>query len=143
MIQGLFGKHRFLSNFWAARVEFEGVVYPSVEHAYQAAKTIDSEARKPFAASGLLAKDAKRLGKTLVVRRSWEKAKVCVMLALLRQKFAAEPLKTMLLATGDEQIVEANTWGDVFWGQCNGVGENTLGKLLMRVRAELRQDRGA
>jgi predicted NAD-dependent protein-ADP-ribosyltransferase YbiA (DUF1768 family) len=43
----------------------------------------------------------------------------------------------MLKATGDEELVEGNWWNDTFWGVCNGVGENNLGKLLMKIRAEL------
>ena len=43
----------------------------------------------------------------------------------------------LLLATGDAKIVEGNTWGDVFWGVCNGVGENHLGEILMKVRQDL------
>ena len=43
----------------------------------------------------------------------------------------------MLLATGEEYLVEGNTWGDKYWGVCGGIGLNHLGKLLMQVRDEL------
>ena len=61
------------------------------------------------------------------------------MLALLRVKFKpGSSFAELLLATADEELVEVNEWGDCYWGVCRGVGENVLGKLLMRVRAELR-----
>src|SRR3954468_6821071 len=44
------GEYRFLSNFWPAGVEFEGITYPTAEHAYQAAKTLDVALRKRIAA---------------------------------------------------------------------------------------------
>ena len=49
-----------------------------------------------------------------------------------------ETLKTNLLKTGDAMLIEGNTWGDRIWGQVNGVGENNLGKILMRIREELK-----
>jgi predicted NAD-dependent protein-ADP-ribosyltransferase YbiA (DUF1768 family) len=57
---------------------------------------------------------------------------------LVRRKFADPELAEKLLATGDEELVEGNTWNDRFWGVCRGEGRNELGKILMRVRAELR-----
>jgi predicted NAD-dependent protein-ADP-ribosyltransferase YbiA (DUF1768 family) len=60
------------------------------------------------------------------------------MRSLLRQKFAHPSMRERLLATGDEELIEGNWWGDTFWGVCNGEGQNQLGKLLMRVRHESR-----
>src|SRR6185369_8674281 len=39
------GDNRFLSNFFPAEVIYEGITYPTAEHAYQAAKTLDPEQR--------------------------------------------------------------------------------------------------
>jgi predicted NAD-dependent protein-ADP-ribosyltransferase YbiA (DUF1768 family) len=65
--------------------------------------------------------------------------KVDVMRDLIAQKFAVgSELADRLLATGDQELVEGNTWGDTFWGVCDGVGENWLGRLLMERRAALR-----
>jgi hypothetical protein len=44
----------------------------------------------------------------------------------------------LLLATGDMELIEDNDWDDTYWGVCNGAGENNLGKLLMKIRAEAR-----
>ena len=43
------------------------------------------------------------------------------------------------MATRDRVLIEGNDWGDTFWGMTDGEGENHLGKILMRVRAELRE----
>jgi predicted NAD-dependent protein-ADP-ribosyltransferase YbiA (DUF1768 family) len=59
---------------------------------------------------------------------------------LSRQKFSHPELRQKLLDTGSCTLVEGNTWGDTFWGVCDGVGENHLGKLLMTIRADLESD---
>lgn len=83
--------------------------------------------------------EAKRLGRKATLRLDWEKVKLTIMEDLLRQKFAWKELKEKLLSTGDEELVEGNTWSDTFWGVCNGKGENHLGKLLMKIREELKE----
>ena len=137
MISEFKGQYRFLSNFYCSPVEFEGRLWRSVEHAYQAAKSGDDEVRdqvwrmfKPG--------DAKRFGRTIFLRHDWEEVKLGVMLRLLETKFSVDPLRTSLLQTGDEELVEGNDWGDTFWGICRGQGQNHLGKMLMQVRSELR-----
>lgn len=136
MIAGFHGEHRWLSNFWSVQISGSELTYPSAEHAYQAAKCINAEDRELFTAG--TAGEAKRLGRKVKSRPDWTTARVPVMLAVLHRKFArGTQLAAKLIATGSEELIEANTWGDVFWGQCRGVGENHLGKLLMQVRAEL------
>lgn len=108
--------------------------YPSVEHAYQAAKCAHSQdqlAIRQAASAGM----AKRLGKSVELRTDWSQIKLEVMADLLWQKFIINPkLRSMLLATGERELVEGNTWGDTYWGKCGGVGANHLGNLLMRLR---------
>lgn len=135
MIDDFRGKYRFLSNFQASTVEYEGELYPTVENAYQAAKTLNLYAREEF--TRISAKEAKRAGKTLTLREDWEEVKFDIMLNLVRQKFCYKPLADKLLATGDKELVEGNWWGDTYWGVCRGNGENNLGKILMKVRDEL------
>jgi ribA/ribD-fused uncharacterized protein len=129
------GRYRFLSNFAPSRVLMRGAWYPTVENAYQAAKVLDAAARTPFLSCS--ARDAKRMGRRVVLRADWESIKMEVMLALLRAKFTYSPLRQQLLATGAAHLEEGNTWGDRFWGVCGGEGENHLGRLLMQVRAEI------
>lgn len=138
MIDRFSGANRFLSNFWPAKVMLDGVEYPSTEYAYQAAKTIDPVVRKAIAACATPGQ-AKRAGAKAKTRTDWADVKVSVMRDLLRQKFSQPDLRTRLLDTGNHRLVEGNTWGDVFWGVCNGAGQNHLGKLLMDVRRELRE----
>jgi len=137
------GEYRWLSNFWPSPVEYCGVVYPTVEHAYQAAKTLLPGERRRVREAETPGK-AKRLGATLTVRSDWEDIKLSVMLNLVRQKFSDPELGRKLLGTGDALLVEGNRWGDRFWGVDlrTGLGENHLGKILMRVRDELRANRG-
>src|SRR5262245_38369108 len=79
-------EYRFLSNFWPATVEFEGLTYPTVEHAYQSAKTLDMNERRRIAACATPA-DAKREGRKLKLRDDWVKVKFDVMETCVRYKF--------------------------------------------------------
>lgn len=136
-ITSFFGEYGFLSNFWPCDVEYDGLKYPSVEHAYQAAKTDDMNLRKTISELPR-AMYAKRAGNSITPPANWHEISIGIMYNLVKQKFTNNNrLKGLLLATGDAKIVEGNTWGDVFWGVCNGVRENHLGEILMKVRQEL------
>jgi ribA/ribD-fused uncharacterized protein len=131
------GPFRFLSNFYEADVLFEGAVYPSVEHAFQAAKTFDEDERQTIRLQ-MKPGDAKRRGRNLKLRDDWEDVKIQIMEQLVLDKFVRhEPLRAKLLATGDRQLIEGNNHGDRFWGVSGGQGENWLGRILVRVRAHL------
>ena len=136
MIDRFSGDYRFLSNFYPCEVEYDGDKFPSTEHAYQAAKTFRPH-RGPVLT--MTAGQAKRWGRTVPMRPEWEVIKVDVMHKLLEQKFKmGTKLAQKLIDTGNETIIEGNTWGDVFWGQCPvGTGDNILGKLLMKIRLQL------
>lgn len=141
------GEYRFLSNFWPVEIEYEGRVYPSVEHAYQASKCKYEHEREFYCDPELTASAAKRLGKRLALREDWETVKLDVMCDLITLKFArGSALAGKLLATRDAILVEGNTWGDTYWGKCkiNGVitGHNHLGRILMTVRSLLRHPKG-
>ena len=141
-IESFHGEYRFLSNFWPCRIEFEGQVFPTTEHAYQAGKTFSKKEREQFTtvvAPVLTAGQAKKAGAKVTLRPDWRHINIDLMRELNFQKFSTNPeLKEKLLATGDAVLEEGNTWGDTFWGICNGAGENWLGKVLMEVREELR-----
>lgn len=137
-------EYEFLSNFYACPIEFEGIIFPSVEHAYVAAKTEDRMIR--YKISQIPAIDAgvaKRMGRHIGLRKNWEIKKLRVMESLLRQKFSQEPLKQKLLDSGNKYIEEGNYWHDNYWGVCyckkciDIPSENHLGKLLMKIREEL------
>lgn len=133
------GPTRWLSNFHSIGIEYEGVVYPSVEHAYMAAKTRVPQERAAVLACATPV-EAKKLGYKLTLRLDWEDVKVGIMTDLNMQKFANPELQDKLLATGDAQLIEGNNWGDRLWGAewdeetSSWIGENLLGKILMEVR---------
>ena len=131
------GKYRFLSNFYPIpSVKLDGIDYPTVEHAYQAAKSLNPSARE-FVRNSFSPGEAKRRGRTIQKRPDWNTVKLGIMEDLVRQKFSVEPLKSMLLDTGESELEEGNSWGDAFWGVCRGVGHNHLGKILMKIRQEM------
>lgn len=131
------GEHRFLSNFHPSPVHMYGDVYPTVEHAYQAAKSNDPAVRA-WVREAFSPGQAKRMGRKIDLRPDWQDIKFSVMYTLVTRKFQGnQDLHDLLLATGDAELVEGNTWNDTYWGVCNGVGENYLGKILMQVRANL------
>lgn len=130
------GEYEFLSNFARCSVVYTGNIYPTVEHTYQAAKSLDKSIQKSFTTLPTPGK-AKKLGRQIELRPDWEQVKDNIMKNLLRQKFSHEHFKSQLLATGNTQLVEGNTWNDTYWGVCNGKGLNMLGTLLMEVRSEL------
>lgn len=136
VIDSFSGEYRFLSNFWMKPIIFPNIQFPSVENAYQAAKTEDVSLWEEFSLCSPA--EAKKLGRTLPIRDNWEQVKLGYMYQLLQMKFAHHSeLAKRLLATGDAFLIEGNHWGDTYWGVCNGEGYNHLGQLLMMVRANL------
>jgi len=142
-IRGFFEEWRFLSNFHLSHVTLDGEVYDSVEHAYQAAKTLNLKEREKFRYAGVEPRHAKKMGGALKLRPDWEEVKVAVMRDLLMQKFYPTVLRRKLLCTFTAELVEENNWHDCFYGVCDGtckqgphepLGENNLGRLLMEVR---------
>lgn len=138
------GPTRWLSNFEYAEVLIDGKTYATNEHYYQACKSTTEMGHERIRTCKTPA-EAKKLGQQVILRSDWESIKDEVMLKGLRAKFAPGTLLAYkLLATKDRLLVEGNDWHDTHWGVCNcvkhqGAGLNTLGRLLMQVREELRQ----
>lgn len=133
------GCFEFLSNFYEAPIEYDGLRFGSGEAAFQAQKCVDREERMSF--QNMRPSEAKRAGRRVLLRPDWEQVKVKLMEEIVRAKFTQNhELAQMLLSTGDRLIQEGNTWHDTCWGvdSKTGEGENHLGKILMRVREELR-----
>jgi len=133
------GDTAWLSNFYVAPIQIDGWHYPTVEHAFQAAKTLDPDQKQAIAeASG--PGQAKRLGRQAALRRDWEQVKVPTMAQLLLVKFTQHVrLGRMLGELDGVHLVEGNNWHDQFWGDCYcsrhraEPGRNKLGKLLMEL----------
>jgi ribA/ribD-fused uncharacterized protein len=136
MIDSFRGDYYFLSNFFEVPFIFEGKMYMNSESAFQAQKCRSEHSKANF--RNLTAKNAKILGRQVLLRPDWEQVKDQMMLDILRVKFMNRHLAKMLLDTGDELLVEGNTWGDTYWGACNGRGRNQLGITLMKIREEIR-----
>lgn len=136
-ILGFTGDNKWLSNFEPCTILFEGQLYKSVEHAFVASKTVDKDVRKSIQLLENAGK-VKKFGRTITLRDDWEEIKVEMMRQFLIQKFSQDPLMQKLINTGDAFIEETNYWNDTFWGVCNGKGENTLGKLIMEIREDIK-----
>lgn len=133
-------EYRFLSNFYPCEIKYNFITFPSVEHAYQAQKTMDSEMIEKIRSCETPGK-AKKLGQSIEIRPGWEIIKYSTMKLLLIQKFCCnETLKQNLLSTSPKILIEGNKWGDQYWGctleNNRWVGQNHLGCLLMEIRDE-------
>jgi ribA/ribD-fused uncharacterized protein len=140
------GDYQFLSNFyprgfWWDHPLFDSKFALTAEHHFQAAKAATRadwervhQARYAFI--------AKRLGRAIKKRDDWDEIRVAVMRSILQAKFADPILRAKLLATGEAELIEGNTWSDTFWGMVytgplGWVGDNHLGKLLMEIRKDI------
>jgi ribA/ribD-fused uncharacterized protein len=139
------GEYSWLSNFYPSFIELDGEDYPTVEHAFQAAKTDDPDERANIRLNPSPV-TAKHLGKRVTLRPGWDDLRFGVMETFVRQKFTRyADLRAKLLATGDAELIEGNTWRDTTWGAVWNkdkgywAGKNHLGKILMKVRDELKE----
>jgi ribA/ribD-fused uncharacterized protein len=133
------------SNLYRRPVEFEGVTYPTSEHAYQAGKALKPAVRDwiQAAPSPALAAMAAHGLYTWDVVPNWADIKFDRMRRVLRAKFAQHAdLAQLLISTGSKRLVEAGTMNNAvnrLWGEVAGVGQNMLGVMLMEIRFELIQ----
>lgn len=133
------GEFAFLSNFYPSEIEYEGIKFPTVEHAFQAAKTLSHYERQMISEAGTPG-SAKAMGRKVQLRSNWEEIKDDIMKICLKQKFKHSILCRLLLSTGNAELIEGNYWHDNHFGNCycekckNIIGQNILGKLLMEIR---------
>ena len=135
-----FPEFRFLSNFHVQGFEYRDYYFSSSEHAYQAEKVEWGGKMFDRIRQAPTCKEARALGQRVVLGPDWEQRKLQVMYDVCLQKFTQnDDMKQTLLATEDLELVEFAPWGDRFWGVDKDlVGENNLGKILMRIRVELK-----
>ena len=143
MIKEFRGQYYFLSNFYNAKVTWEGITYLNNESAFQSAKVTDYDTRLKFA--NLDPSSGKRKGRNVQLRHGWDNIKFDIMYEIVKAKFTQnEDLKVKLLATGDEELQEGNYWHDNIYGNCvcnkckSIKGQNNLGKILMKIREEIK-----
>lgn len=135
-------EYGFLCNFSAHGFVLKDLYWPSVEHFFQAQKFAGTD-REEKIRNARSPKEAKELGQTrkLKIRADWEDVKVDIMRSALMAKFTTHPdIRSAIIATGDEELVE-NAPTDYFWG-CGqlGGGQNMLGILLMETRSALKRE---
>jgi ribA/ribD-fused uncharacterized protein len=131
-----------LSNFAPFPIALLGKVWPTSEHFFQAQKFAGTEHAEDIrqtpspTIAARMGRDRKK-----PLRPDWEVVKDDIMLEAVRAKFTQHAeLLTLLLATGDAHLVE-HTTNDSYWGDGgDGSGKNMLGRILMELREELRQD---
>lgn len=141
MIHEFKGEYKWLSNFEPVNITIDGITYPSVEHAYMSAKCDDPEWKKYCSDSNNTAGDVKKKSYGVQLVDNWDNKKFIIMQICLEQKFEQEPFLTRLIATGNENLQEGNYHGDKVWGvdlkNNPNIGENHLGRLLMKLRGKL------
>ena len=134
-------EYDFLSNFYPTKVIFDGITYYNSEAAYQAQKCLRPEDRLQFAR--LSSDEAKRLGQKVERRSDWDDVRCDIMEQVVYAKFTQNPvLAQALLDTGHKPLKEGNPWKDLYWGidLKSGEGENHLGKILMALRDDFREN---
>lgn len=139
MIAEFKNEYRWLSNFALVKITLDDIVYPSVEHAYQSAKSDLVEWKEFCSDVNNLAGKVKRQSRNITLKDNWHHMKIDVMRFCLKQKFNTEPYRTNLIQTGDMFIQEGNYRGDKFYGVClqSNMGLNNLGILIMEIRKDL------
>lgn len=145
MITKFRDKYNWCSNFFSVPIMYKGVLYQSVEAAYMSARCDDpvwkSYCADPMSSAGEIKRRSK-MSVFCVDRATWQDEKLQVMEECLREKFKVPYLRELLLETGNQNIQEGNEWKDDFWGVRLDVqpnyGENHLGRLLMKIRDEIK-----
>ncbi len=145
MIDSFKFAYAFLSNFHPSPIKYQGKIYPTAEHLYQALKTTNKKEREKIR-KATTPGTAKRLGRKVQLRSDWEKIKNKVMMYVIKSKFSQNiNLEDTLLHTGNHELVEGNVWHDNYWGNCQcgkssckKEGLNQLGKILMKRRREVK-----
>ena len=146
-------EHAFLSNFYPVRILREGLIYPSVEHAYVASKTFNTDFKAMIAKiPAHQAGKVKRMGSPngmkkfrCTLKPNWDLLlKDEIMFQLINLKFDYPQLQKKLLLKSDQGLEEGNYWHDNYWGNCyckrceNVKGENKLGQMLMIIRGKIK-----
>ncbi|HFD2083280.1 NADAR family protein [Clostridium perfringens] len=135
MIKEFKGKYYFLSNYSKSDIKINDITFLNAESAFHSFK--DMKRQSQFA--NLDPATAKRKGRNVKLREDWESVKDEIMYLVVKEKFKQnKELREKLIETGNEYLEEGNTWNDTYWGVCNGIGKNKLGKILMKVRSEMK-----
>jgi len=129
------------SNFSSFQVKWKGKLWPTSEHAYQAAHFFKTEPKlveKIYKAKS--AHDAFKIAKANADKapKNWEEKKVSIMEEIIRHKLKQNPyVMHKLMQTGKKYLVEDSPKDDCWgWGEKRN-GRNELGKIWMKLRDEI------
>jgi len=116
------GPYKCLGNSYSATILVEGITYPSVEHAFQAAKVSDRAIKFQISKASL--SEVRNLLEDIWVRPNWNDVKYATLHQLVKLKFESnKELAKVLMGTGTKLL--------------GGKTEAELGSILMKVRSEL------
>lgn len=137
-VKGFFGPYRWLSNYHLCEIYYGGNMFPATENAYMYSKIdpVDRE-NNPYVIRLLTCtpSEAGKIGRNMPIRSDWDDVRYDMMKTMLIDKFTRhQSLKVQLMETAPKYLEETNHWKDIYWGVCDGIGENNLGKALMEIR---------
>ena len=132
-------KYHFLSNFFLVKINIDDFEYNSTEHYFQSMKFIDPKIQEQIR-NAPTPSIAKKFAKKFMRRKEWYEIRLDVMERALRVKFDIPEMREKLIATDDMYLQEGNRWKDTFWGVDlkTGKGKNHLGRLLMKIRTQIK-----
>jgi predicted NAD-dependent protein-ADP-ribosyltransferase YbiA (DUF1768 family)/RNA recognition motif-containing protein len=134
------GVFDFLNNEYPCKVYFEGRLYPSVFHAFQAARSDKDHERAKMSLADSM-QELYELATEIEDPIDWHNKRLTVMEKCIRDKFRRDrELREKLRKTGNRDLINSyadRTASNLFWGMVDGKGENHLGQILMNVRLDI------
>lgn len=137
VIDGFRGEYEYLANTYNSDITYDGMTYTNAEAAYWAQRVKDKRARNKY--SRLSGNKARAKAMQAIPIEDWETTKNDIMMNILRVKFNKNSeLGKKLIATNDAKIINTNTYRDDYYGVYMNKGKNILGKMLMKIRDEIK-----
>lgn len=136
-------QYSFLNNDHICLVHYDGLLYASVTHAFQAARTLSESTREQISKIHDI-ETMYELVENIEDPPEWNKNRVRIMEILIRDKFRRNHiLRQRLSETGTAQLqnsYQESSPSNLFWGTINDRGDNTIGKILMKVRSDIQKE---
>lgn len=139
-IYGFLDRYEFLADYSLCEIPYQGILYPTLRHAFKAAEFSPGPVRIKIAKERKLSKVEKIVRdfeRYDCWRPGWVEEHLGIMVDLNCRKFQRSPWRELLLATENLGLFNTNTWRDRYWGIYQGAGKNLLGEILMQIRADL------
>ena len=138
-IVGFKDEYGFLSNFYNHTVKVNGLFFQNNVAAFLAQMYSNKNQQRYF--TKLLPAAAIRFFEMTRIKppTDWDSKKEQIMYNICKNKFTNQRLREQLLATGDAELINESNFANDYWGRHDGQGENMLGKVLMRLRQEFKE----